>query len=127
MEVMALSGWGQKADALRNIIPAGAKASFLDYVEYGSAEAFFASLPKKIPEPDVLMGWSLGGQLAARLVAGKKIKPKLLVLIGAPYQYISSAKHPHGVSSALFWSFSQGFRMFPAKTMQYFMMMMLHG
>lgn len=39
--------------------------------------------------PERIIGWSLGGQLAVRAVASGLIKPKQLVLIATPYQFVA--------------------------------------
>jgi len=47
-------------------------------------------------------GWSLGGQLLARAVAGGYISPKKLVLLAAPFQFIADADFNSGVTKAEF-------------------------
>lgn len=127
MEICALSGWGQPADSLALIMPKKADVTYISYVQHGSSAAFFDALRPQKLKPDILVGWSLGGQLAARLVAEGIIKPRLLVLLAAPYQYLADDKHPEGMNPMLFWTFCQSFRAFPAQTMQRFMLLIAHG
>ncbi|MCH2548031.1 MAG: alpha/beta hydrolase [Alphaproteobacteria bacterium] len=88
MSVLALSGWAQYAASLDAILPDNALK-----VEYGdctSVEAVFNRIQSaNIAEPDVAIGWSLGGQLLVRAIAAGVIAPKHLVLLGAPYQVVA--------------------------------------
>jgi pimeloyl-[acyl-carrier protein] methyl ester esterase len=127
MKVMTLSGWGQQAEALKDILPPKAKADFCRYSHYQGPDKLFTALRRKKPQADVLIGWSLGGQLAARLVEEGIVRPKLLVLLAAPYQYVADTNHPYGVNQLMFWTFCQSFRSFPAKTMQHFILLVAQG
>lgn len=91
MSVLCLTGWQQPADALANIAP---DATHFDYAAYDNAEAMFAALPKA---PGLAIGWSLGGQVLVRAVAGGHIKPGHLVLLGAAFQWIADADFTLGV------------------------------
>lgn len=95
MEVVALNGWAQKAESLREVLPEGSATVY--YGDCASVETVFKRLQQANPEPDVLLGWSLGGQLSVRAVAAGIIKPKKLVLLGAPFQMVAD-KHFRGGS-----------------------------
>jgi pimeloyl-[acyl-carrier protein] methyl ester esterase len=88
MQVLALSGWAQYAASLGNVLPDDAHR--VDYGDCTTVEAVFKRL-SLTPEPDVAVGWSLGGQLLVRAVAAQAIRPKHLVLLGAPYQLVANA------------------------------------
>ncbi|HEU5048571.1 MAG TPA: alpha/beta fold hydrolase [Rickettsiales bacterium] len=82
-KALCLTGWQQEREALAGIVPADAQ--HFDYAAYSDAETLFAALPR---EPDVAIGWSLGGQLLARAVSNGYIRPGLLILLAAPFQFI---------------------------------------
>lgn len=91
MSVLCLTGWQQPADALKTIAPA---AMHFDYDAFDNVEKLFLALP---PEPRLAIGWSLGGQLLVRAIAGGHVKPDALMLLGAPFQWVADAEFPGGV------------------------------
>lgn len=44
---------------------------------------------------DVVIGWSLGGQVALKLIEKGLLKPKKLILIATPYQFIQNEINPN--------------------------------
>ncbi len=96
MNLLCLTGWQQPADALAPYIPEG--AVHVPYAGFTDTESLFASLPL---EADVAIGWSLGGQLLVRAIAGKRIRVKKLILIGAPFQFMASDGFAHGATQQL--------------------------
>lgn len=99
MKVLALNGWAQKAESIRNVLPEGAE--IVGYGDCASVETVFKRMQEAHAEPDVLFGWSLGGQLSVRAVAAGIIRPKRLVLMGAPYQLVSDREFKGGVNKAV--------------------------
>lgn len=93
MSVLAINGWAQKADSIRSILPES--ADLVGYGDCNNVEEVFKRIAATNPEPDVMVGWSLGGQLALRAVAAGVARPKKLVLLGAPYQMVAD-KHFKG-------------------------------
>lgn len=92
MNIITLNGWGQPHDGLKVLAP---NATHLFYSQHDSSTAFFNSFRHHAePEIDVMIGWSLGGQLAVRLVAEGLASPRLLVLLGAPYQFVACGDFP---------------------------------
>lgn len=96
MKTLCLSGWSQAADALATVAPEGAVA--FDYGCYASIEEFYAALGRE--QPEVVIGWSLGGQLAVRAVVEGVIAPRKLVLIAAPYQCAADEAFTAATSAA---------------------------
>ncbi len=92
MRVLTLSGWAQDPCALDAIVPEGMAHAALDYMPQDE-RAFFALLKKEKRDCDILLGWSLGAQIAARAVAEKIIMPKLLVLLAAPFHFEADAEY----------------------------------
>lgn len=101
MKILALSGWGQPHDALSHAFPSAT------HVDYARADGFESAL--KLLEPyqdyDVVVGWSMGGQLAVRAVAENVLSPRMVMLLATPYQFVKTAKNPIGMradTAALF-------------------------
>lgn len=88
MKILALSGWGQPHDALADIVP---DATHFDYADYKSIDDALAGIAQEAEKHDAVIGWSLGGQLAVRAIAGGLMNPKKLVLIGVPFQFVRTA------------------------------------
>jgi pimeloyl-[acyl-carrier protein] methyl ester esterase len=109
MNIITLSGWGQASDSLSGIAP---DALHLDYLACNSAETFMQKLP---PSCDILIGWSLGGQLAIR--ATPLLKPKMLILIATPF----------ALASPEFDAFHTAFLRDPESSLQRFTLLMAHG
>jgi len=91
MTVLCLTGWQQPANALANIVP---DAVHFDYGAYDNVKNMFEALPKA---PRLAIGWSLGGQLLVRAIAGGHIKPASLMLLGVPFQWVADAQFTEGV------------------------------
>jgi pimeloyl-ACP methyl ester carboxylesterase len=95
MHVLALSGWAQFANSLEDVLPPDAHS--VSYGDCAGPDEVFARLAV-VAQPDVAVGWSLGGQLLVRAVAAGIIRPRHLVLLGAPYQLVADARFPEGKS-----------------------------
>lgn len=87
MKILTLSGWGQPYDALEPIV---SSATHFDYSDFENVPDALGALAEVGKNYDALIGWSLGGQLAVRAISAGLIRPKKLVLIGAPFQFVRS-------------------------------------
>lgn len=116
MDIISLTGWGQRADSLGSVFKELGNIESMDYRPFASGNAFIAEMAVKRQRCDILIGWSLGAQLAVRLVAAGALKPKLLVLLAPPFRYVG----PKGVSSIAFQLFYKAFCAFPPGAMQRF-------
>lgn len=96
VSTIALSGWAQTADALQNVCPAD--TLHVDYAAIPSPEALFERL-STLPATECIVGWSLGGQLAARAVAQGAVRVKRMVLLGAPYCFRRKEEGDGGMPS----------------------------
>ncbi len=146
-QILCLSGWGQKFDSLEFIFNDQIFDPFfvesLDYSRFGKVEEFFdfveakenshvksESVEVEVPDflkdgsqkfnPEILVGWSLGGQLAVRLIEKKILKPKLLILIAPPFQLVKDARIHAGMGPAAFKKFRDDFTSAPDKTLKQF-------
>jgi pimeloyl-[acyl-carrier protein] methyl ester esterase len=83
MRSITLSGWGQPYDALQVIAP---EAQHIDYLPAGSVPAALEQL-SKYAHAQMVIGWSMGGQLALQAIAKGVLAPEKLVLIATPFQF----------------------------------------
>ncbi len=122
-KVICLSGWGQKFDSLESIFDpiffAPSLVKSIDYSKMNSLEEFFGEVAK-VENPDILIGWSLGGQLALRAIEKGILRPKLLVLIAPPFQMIKDSRIRSGMAPKTFAQFYKNFADAPTKTLQQF-------
>jgi pimeloyl-[acyl-carrier protein] methyl ester esterase len=120
-KILCLTGWGQKLDSLESIFDPNFFVSSLDYSAFDNVEKFFASVDC---DPEIVMGWSLGGQLAIRLIEKKILAPKLLILIAPPFQMIKDSRIQAGMAKAVFDEFYHNFTNAPNQTLKQFAVLM---
>ncbi len=123
-QILCLSGWGQKSDSLKIIFNDKVFdpffVTFFDYLKFAKIEEFFSSIQTENKNPEILLGWSLGGQLAIRLVEKKIFQPKLLVLLAPPFQMIKDNRIQAGMAKATFDKFYENFSQAPDRTLKQF-------
>lgn len=115
-KTLTFSGWGQKHTSLQNIC--GNNATHIHYAKHSSIDALFDAL--KNTETDLVIGWSLGGQLALRAINEGIIRTKKLVLLATPFQFIKSNDLKCGMSKDNFEEFKTSYQTQPEKTLQRF-------
>jgi pimeloyl-[acyl-carrier protein] methyl ester esterase len=125
--ILCISGWGQKFDSLESIFDPNffaqnlafdLKISSADYSKFKNVADFFSSISSE--NPDIIIGWSLGGQLAIRLIEQKIFKPKLLTLLAPPFQMIKDSRVHAGMSQTTFDGFYKNFTDAPDQTLKQF-------
>lgn len=114
MKALTLSGWGQPHDALKAIAP---DATHVDYARAESVAAALAIIAQEATQHDVIIGWSLGAQLAVRALAAKMVAPRALVLIAPPFQFVASPKKDLGMKRDLYEKFRDNYARNPARTL----------
>lgn len=123
MEILCLSGWGQKFDSLEKVFSESNFDPFFvssfNYSKLSSAEDFFTKITAE-KNPQILIGWSLGGQLAIRAIEKKILRPKLLILLAPPFQMIKDARIQAGMAPKTFKEFYQNFAKAPNQTLKQF-------
>ncbi|HLD76773.1 MAG TPA: alpha/beta hydrolase [Rickettsiales bacterium] len=126
-QILCLSGWGQKFDSLEVIFDdkkfVDFHATSLDYSNLNSVEEFFSSL-KNFQFAEIIIGWSLGGQLAIRAIANGLLNPKYLILIAPPFQMIKDARVQEGMDSNIFNEFYENLKKAPNDTLKQFTILM---
>ena len=125
--VLSLSGWGQIHDSLKNITDSLSpeyQTTHLSYNKFaGNVDSLFKYVGSKKYNPEIVIGWSLGGQLSTRLVAKNILKPKLLILIAPPFQFVKTIGIKAAMGKVAFKSFQASFRKMPNKTLKTFGML----
>ena len=135
--VFCLSGWAQNPHSLDSIIPKFSNyyqiISF-DYSKFSDSESCFLAIKNLKINPKIVVGWSLGGQISARLIAQKIFTPKLLILIATPFQFVklsfADSIDDHSamltaMSKTSFEAFRQNFLNHSAKTLEKFSLLMM--
>ena len=123
-KILCLSGWGQKFDSLEFIFEESNFDPFfvssIDYSALTETEEFFSLIKSQNLNPEILIGWSLGGQLAIRLIEQKILTPKLLILIAPPFQMLKDSRVHAGMSQNSFDEFYGNFVKAPTQTLKQF-------
>lgn len=104
MKITTLTGWAQAPDYLsfdtEEVLP-------LDYQHYACYDDMVACLAPSYRTCDVVVGWSLGGLVACKLLHDGYMRAKRLVLLAAPFQYVASEEVLCGVKPDEFALFQQ--------------------
>jgi len=106
-KILFLNGWQQS-----NLTPGE-----FDYGFYAEKKLVFADLPKNI---DLAIGWSLGGKLLVEAILKKKIRPKKVILIAAPFKFIGDNNFPSGMNELIFQEFRTNYIANPQGTLSQF-------
>jgi len=123
MKAVIINGWGQVYDSISGVLPPEFdNVSHINYAAFSSWKELIKTLPKN-QDVDLLIGWSLGGQIAIRLVENGMIRPKLLVLLATPFQFVADEKVPYGMNHFMFQAFRVSFQMIPGDTLKRFAIM----
>ena len=122
--ILCLTGWGQKFDSLKTIFSESFFDPFFvssfDYFAFDNVEKFFTEIAAQKLNPEILVGWSLGGQLAIRLIEQRILNPKLLILIAPPFQMLKDSRVHAGMSQNSFDEFYRNFVKAPTQTLKQF-------
>ncbi len=125
--VLALSGWWMAPDALRPLLPAHWQTEYLDYLSLPSLQAVAAALQQH-PPYDIMVGWSLGGQLAYHGLQHGWIEAKRLILIGTAYQFVANPEPSMpAMAPAAFARFRESLHTQPERTRLLFQKLLLQG
>jgi pimeloyl-ACP methyl ester carboxylesterase len=114
MRIAALSGWGQPHDALSSLLP----STPIPYAGLNSDSEALERIAEMGAGHDVVIGWSLGGQLAVRAVAQGLMRPALLVLIATPYQFVARPELKLGMPRDVFDKFRDNYGQNPQRTLK---------
>lgn len=121
--IFCLSGWGQKFDSIESFISLPKSSNYqitsIDYSIYRGYKDFIAKINFN-SNPELIIGWSLGGQIALRLCADNILKPKKLILIAPPFQLVKNQKIEAGMTEKLYEEFLKNLENSVDETMKKF-------
>lgn len=106
-KIVFINGWQQSNITLNEF----------DYGFYADKKHAFADLPKNV---DLAIGWSLGGKLLVEAILEKKISPKKVILIAAPFKFIADNNFPSGMNKSIFDEFRANYIADPQGTLSQF-------
>lgn len=113
-KILTLAGWGQPHDALSVIAP---DATHLDYANFANVEEVMQAIAHTGQGYDAAIGWSLGGKLLTHAIAKGFFKPKKLVLIAAPFQFVGDEHAPSGMKKEMYRKFTENYARDPVRTL----------
>ena len=116
-KITVISGFGQEPDTFKNVF-SNKDVIALDYLETKNFEDLLTR-DLKTYDNEVVIGWSLGGQVAIRLIEKQILKPKLLILIATPFQFVEDDKNEVGMPLELFNQFQNFLDENPAQALAY--------
>ncbi len=117
---LCITGWGQKFDSLEQSFSESFFVSSLNYAKFNSVSELFLSVSSQNINPEIVIGWSLGGQLAIRLIENKIISPKILVLLAPPFQMVKDNRIYAGMAPKTYDDFYSNFNNAPSQTLKRF-------
>lgn len=86
LRALVLTGWGQDQASLEAALPSGIEIVHFPYHHYANRDAVLQALSELPEQPDIVLGFSLGGKIAAEACAREILKPKLFVILSSSYQ-----------------------------------------
>lgn len=128
-QIILLSGWGQKFDSLEFIFDFKQFSDYqlisLDYSLFDNVADFFDYVKSRNLNPEIVIGWSLGGQLSLRLIQENILLPKSLILIAPPFQMVKNLKIQAAMSQKKFTEFYENFKKAPNDVLKKFSVLMV--
>ncbi|MFT5703520.1 MAG: pimeloyl-ACP methyl ester carboxylesterase [Rickettsiales bacterium] len=128
--ILSFAGWAQKPSSLNYVLSSFSSSHQIihfDYSQFSSIEDCFLALKNLNIKPQIIAGWSLGGQIAARLVGAKIFDPKLLILFSTPFQFVKSPRIAAAMPKTSFDAFRENFVKNSAQTLEKFSLLMMIG
>ena len=136
--LVLLHGWGMNLrvfDGLRAALAEHHRVTAIDLAGHGqspwtadsSPQQQLASLAAVLPRDAVLVGWSLGGQLALQLAAEPALAVRRLVLIATSPRFVRADDWPHGLPTATLRQFAAQLTHDAGQTIDDFIELQLRG
>jgi len=130
-DVVLLHGWGFHSGAWDGIVPALAahhRVHAIDLPGHGRSsdcaiEAFDAAaeaIARRIPPGSLVVGWSLGGLLAQRIVARGMARPSALALVSSTPCFVQREDWAAAMRSATLEGFARDLGREPRQTLAHF-------
>jgi len=133
-----LHGWGMNLrlfDTLRAELAPHYTVTALDLPGHGrspwisgmSPSQQLECLAAQLPQEALLVGWSLGGQLALQLAAQDALRVRGLVLIATTPRFVQAADWPHGLPAAWLEQFALQLERDTQRTLADFLALQVRG
>ncbi len=127
-KILCFSGWGQKFDSLEVIFDDKRFSDFsvesVDYSKFCGFDEFVKNFAKDFKNQnkncDILLGWSLGGQICLKLIEMGLLNPEKLVLIAPPFQMVKDERIKAAMAQDVFKEFYENFVASPDATLKKF-------
>ena len=117
--IFCFSGWAQHYQGLEFLFQQkSCSVSSFNYSAFVSYQHFLENT--SFTNPQIVVGWSLGGQIALRLIASKILQPKFLVMLAPPFQMVKNNKISAGMPPETAKTFYENFAKSPLQTLQQF-------
>lgn len=133
MKLVLLHGWGTHPliwEPMLEFFP-GARAlplpGYAGSEPAGTLEAMAADLAAQLEADTVLVGWSLGGQVAARIALDWPEQVSKLILVAATPCFVNRDDWPHGVAAEVFEQFAASLAQDYAGTIRRFLSLQAQG
>lgn len=123
MKILGISGWLQPPTALNDIVPGIAP---FRYDQFGVDKRKLIQALGEI-QPEVVIGWSLGGVLAVQGLLHPHYRPRKLVLISVPYCFLESEEVPEGMPIPDYEAFRRGYMEDPERISRRLQLLTNHG
>lgn len=124
MRIVTLSGWGQPPCALSAAFP---EAVPVDYAACDSLDSALARIAGAIEGAALVVGWSMGGQMALRALERGIAPPRRLALIATPLCFVRADAGGLGMPRDTFQQFRANLLRDPARTMRKSRALIAHG
>jgi pimeloyl-[acyl-carrier protein] methyl ester esterase len=131
-------GWGMNArvfDALADLLATDFEVRALDLPGHGRRDALVENtlqtwaddLTRQLPDGTMLLGWSLGGQVAMRAALDHPHKITRLVLLASTPKFVAAADWQRGMAAADLQAFGSALMADPQATLLRFLSLQTRG
>ncbi len=138
MHIVVLHGWGSASNCWQPLIPflqTFATVTAVDLPGFGgseelaefSLEAVTELIAAHLPEPCVLMGWSLGGMLATQIAVRYPQKVSQVITLATNAKFVASSDYETAMAPQVNREFNQGFSADPAAAIKLFSGLLAQG
>src|SRR5690554_2969002 len=128
-----ISGWSMNSDIFDWLMPGLAQYFQVYLADHeqlsGTIEDAVDQLAEQLnfAQPALIIGWSLGGNIALELAARHPNKVAGLCLLACTPSFIQRDNWPHGMPTDTFSKFQQGIKESPSKTLRRFDLLQIQG
>src|SRR5258708_6173855 len=102
LRILTFTGFGQIIDAVDAVLPPEAEITHFPYHEYNDLPSVFSALQQLPEQYDVVVGWSLGGRIAAQAVARRVLTPKLFVQMSSGFRFVAGSGLDNAVEKEIY-------------------------